>query len=241
MNLATYGFSLDIHKTGSQVMLQAKKNDTGRMLLVTLMENGKPYDITSDCYAVFRARKSDNTVLYNDCSITTCNEISYTITQQTLSATGMLDCEITLYGDDGKQITSPNFSIIVDDTVQSDDEVESTNEYTALTKAMSDYADAKENLGSITGGGTARIADVELLASKWQGSTHPYSQVVSIPGVTEFSQVDLTPSVEQLAIFYNKDLAFVTENEDGVVTVYAIGQKPAKDYTIQCTITEVII
>ena len=240
MNLATYSFSLDVHKRGSQLMLEAKKNDTGRKLLVTLMENGKPYNITSDCYAVFRARKTDGTVLYNDCSIED-NEISYTITQQTLAVPGILDCEITLYGSDGKQVTSPNFSIIVDDTVQSDDEVESTNEYTALTKAMSDYADAKENLGSITGGGTARIADVELLASKWQGSTYPYSQVVSIPGVTEFSQVDLTPSVEQLAIFYNKDLAFVTENEDGVVTVYAIGQKPAKDYTIQCTITEVII
>ena len=51
--------------------------------------------------------------------------------------------------------------------------------------------------------------------------------------------MDLTPSVEQLAVFYDKDLTFVTENEDGVVTVYAIGQKPTNDYTIQVTITEV--
>lgn len=150
MNLATYSFSLDVHKRGSQLMLEAKKNDTGRKLLVTLMENGKPYNITSDCYAVFRARKTDGTVLYNDCVIED-NEISYTITQQTLAVPGILDCEITLYGSDGKQITSPNFGIIVDETVQSDNEIESTNEFTALTKAMSDYADAKENLG--TGGG----------------------------------------------------------------------------------------
>lgn len=150
MNLATYSFSLDVHKRGSQLMLEAKKNDTGRKLLVTLMENGKPYNITSDCYAVFRARKTDGTVLYNDCFIED-NEISYTITQQTLAVPGILDCEITLYGSDGKQITSPNFGIIVDETVQSDNEIESTNEFTALTKAMSDYADAKENLG--TGGG----------------------------------------------------------------------------------------
>lgn len=86
----------------------------------------------------------------------------------------------------------------------------------------------------------SRISYIDLLASKWQGEQSPYSQVVAVEGATENSQVDLTPSVEQLSIFHNKDLAFVTENEDGVVTVYAIGQKPTNDYTIQVTITEVV-
>lgn len=85
----------------------------------------------------------------------------------------------------------------------------------------------------------ARIGYVDLLADRWVGEHSPYSQVVTIEGVTENSQVDLTPSVEQLSIFHHKDLAFVTENEDGVVTVYAIGQVPENDYTIQVTITEV--
>lgn len=85
----------------------------------------------------------------------------------------------------------------------------------------------------------ATIGVVELLADKWEGGDNLYSQVVSIDGVTENSQVDLTPSVEQLTVFYEKDLTFVTENEGGVVTVYAIGQKPTNDYMIQVTITEV--
>ena len=85
----------------------------------------------------------------------------------------------------------------------------------------------------------AKIGTVTLLASAWNGENSPYSQVVNIDAVTANSQVDLTPDVQQLAIFHNKDLAFVTENYDGVVTVYAIGQKPANDYTIQVTITEV--
>ena len=93
-------------------------------------------------------------------------------------------------------------------------------------------------LGSF-GKPTARIANVDLLAANWVGEANPYSQVVQIDGVTENSQVDLTPSIEQLVVFYEKDLGFVTENDDGVVTVYAIGQKPENDYTIQVTITEV--
>lgn len=100
-----------------------------------------------------------------------------------------------------------------------------------------------ELFASLTGSAAspATIGSVYLPASGWAGSASPYSQVVNIPGVTENSQVDLTPSVEQLAIFHEKDLAFVTENEDGVVTVYAIGQKPENDYTMQVTITEVIV
>lgn len=85
----------------------------------------------------------------------------------------------------------------------------------------------------------AKLGDVTILANGWVGDASPYSQVVEIAGVTENSQVDLTPSVEQLAIFHDKDLAFVTENDGGVVTVYAVGQKPQNDYTIQVTITEV--
>lgn len=92
----------------------------------------------------------------------------------------------------------------------------------------------------IGGGSVARISYVDLPASGWQGVESPYYQVVDIDGTTENSQVDLTPDAQQLAVFHNKDLAFVAENDDGVVTVYAIGQKPANDYRIQVTITEVV-
>lgn len=103
----------------------------------------------------------------------------------------------------------------------------------------------KELVGSVAlgkSGGYAnplRLGEVTIYADKWIGSASPYSQIVSIAGVTPYSQVDLTPSVEQLTVFHNKDLAFVTENENGVVTVYAIGDKPQNDYTIQATIKEV--
>lgn len=102
-----------------------------------------------------------------------------------------------------------------------------------------EFAEMLARGGSGSGGQAARIGDVTLYANNWSGTGPLYSQVVTIAGVTENSQVDLTPSVQQLAVFYEKDLTFVTENDGGVVTVYAIGQKPENDYTIQVTITEV--
>ena len=89
--------------------------------------------------------------------------------------------------------------------------------------------------------GRVTLGEVNLLATGWVGTESPYSQVVTISGVTDRTQVDLKPTIEQLAVFHNKDLAFVTENDDGVVTVYALGDKPSNDYTIQVTLTEVSV
>lgn len=88
---------------------------------------------------------------------------------------------------------------------------------------------------------TTRVVSVDLHSSAWVGDASPYSQVVSIDGVTPYSLVDLQPSVEQLEVFHSKDLAFTTENDDGVVTVFAIGDRPQNDYTLQATVTEVRI
>lgn len=101
--------------------------------------------------------------------------------------------------------------------------------------------DAKKYFDSLGGGGAStRLGSITLLSSKWTTvSDGLHSQIVSISGVTSLSKVDLLPSVEQLAIFHNKDVGFVTENEDGVVTVFAIGDKPLLDYTMDVQITEV--
>ena len=105
-------------------------------------------------------------------------------------------------------------------------------------------AQIQDVLSRIQGGAAGRISHIDLPASAWvqsATSTDLYSQVVAIDGVTEYSKVDLNPSVQQLAIFHEKDISFVAENEDGVVTVYCIGQKPTASYQMQITVSEVLI
>ncbi len=97
----------------------------------------------------------------------------------------------------------------------------------------------EEGIANASKAAVVKLSSVTLQASAWEGADSLYSQVVSISGVTAYSKVDLLPSVEQLAIFFNKNVSFVTENEDSVVTVYAIGDKPTQDYTMQVQITEV--
>lgn len=92
-----------------------------------------------------------------------------------------------------------------------------------------------------SGGTAAKLVNIELPANAWKGGESPYSQEVIVDGVSKSSKVDLQPSVEQLEIFHDKDIAFTTENDGGKVTVYAIGDKPTNDYTIQATIMEVVL
>jgi hypothetical protein len=113
-----------------------------------------------------------------------------------------------------------------------------TEEYIKILEQLTSHAQRLETLENDVDT-AAKISYIELLADAWEGAETPYSQVVNIEGITANSRVDLALSVEQLAVFWNKNLGFVTENENGVVTVYAIGQKPTNDYTVQVAVTEV--
>lgn len=96
-----------------------------------------------------------------------------------------------------------------------------------------------KNVNDIVNKSLTRTITINLQASKWLGENRRYYQVISIPNITPYSKVDLQPTAEQLTIFYEKDITFVTENENGIVTVICIGQKPTNDYIMQATITEV--
>ena len=141
MHSSIFRISLDVHEINSQVTLHVKKGDSARQILIALTEAGRPYRIAKDCMAVFTAKKPDETILYNGCEIQG-NNILYSMTPQTCTAVGMMKCEIRLYGAGGALITSPCFSIIVDETVYSDGAVvDSSSEFTALTELMTQALD----------------------------------------------------------------------------------------------------
>ena len=84
-----------------------------------------------------------------------------------------------------------------------------------------------------------RLATVTLPANGWTGSKNPYSQVATVNGITVNSKVDLQPTALQIVSLQNEDIALMAENNAGVVTFYALGGKPAVDYTMQVLLTEV--
>lgn len=95
---------------------------------------------------------------------------------------------------------------------------------------------------NILGGANNWIAEDVTDASGNKVGTR-YGQVVNVnnAAITPQSKVDLQVTSEQMVIFYEKDIAFVTENDGGVITVYSVGSIPENDYKVQVIVTEVVI
>lgn len=88
---------------------------------------------------------------------------------------------------------------------------------------------------------TATISSVTLLAGDWNESGNTYTQTVIISGITVNSMINLQPTPEQLLELQNDEITLMIANNNGVVTAYAMNNKPTNDYTMQVLITEVAI
>lgn len=135
MTYATYKIPLDLHKTGSQISLRMKVGDTARRVYFRLAENGATYHIAEGTTARFRALKPDTTKLFYDCELRD-NEFVFEGTEQLTAAAGLLECELNLYGSDGKLISSPTFAIVVEENVYDDSEIESEDDFASLVAAL---------------------------------------------------------------------------------------------------------
>lgn len=89
-------------------------------------------------------------------------------------------------------------------------------------------------------GSSVKIVNISIPAASWKGGESPFSQVVEVEHISANSKVDLNPSMEQLCTFRNRGIALMAENDGGVVTIHAFGDKPAENLVIQATLTEVI-
>jgi hypothetical protein len=149
------------------------------------------------------------------------------------------------YSSDGilldKQYVSDNGFATKDDIVLKRDERLITNDKTVIG-AINEVASRFIVSVTIKGGADNWIAE-PVADSNGVEIGYRYGQKVTVANanITPHSKVDLQLSSVQAVIFQNKSLAFVTENDDGEVTVYCVGAIPENDYTIQVTVTEVII
>lgn len=161
-------------------------------------------------------------------------ELSYDMPAYLLQTNGTLEVQLVFQNEGGLVWKSYVKKYNVRYSVNAVDDIPQKEDFIVVAQNL---LDAIIKAGA--GGLGSYMTYVDLFADKWVGENSPYSQEVYVDGATENSKVDLSPTVEQLSFFHDKDVAFVTENEGGVVTVYCIGQKPVADYTIQATITEV--
>ena len=130
MNSSNYRFTLDVHCAQSQVSVPALLGDTGRVLHISLTDGGVPYIITDGCLAELSIKRPTGTYIKQFCIIEDNTTIKYDFStnEYTAAVEGIHDCEITLYGADGTQLTSPRFSMVVSSRAVNSDDINISDE-----------------------------------------------------------------------------------------------------------------
>ena len=121
MNYSKYKFTLNVQREASQRSIPVKLNDTARSLYISLCDGPLPYYIPDGCRAVFFAKKPDGSELINDCIIENNTSARYDFTPNTSNVSGIVKCELRIYGADGMLLTGPKFVMVVDSRVINDD------------------------------------------------------------------------------------------------------------------------
>ena len=106
-------------------------------ILVTITNNGRPYDIDDVAVPRVKCKKADGTHILNDCVLFEDGTINIDITEQMTACEGHHDCELLIFNGDTEQVLhTMNFTIIVKESVCSDEEITSSNEFLSLENAL---------------------------------------------------------------------------------------------------------
>lgn len=86
---------------------------------------------------------------------------------------------------------------------------------------------------------TPKIKSITIPYASWTGSG-PYTQTVSISGVTSNSKIDLQADYQTMSTVVEGGFSVTMKNSNGTVTAYAVGAKPTVNLTLQAVVTETI-
>lgn len=84
------------------------------------------------------------------------------------------------------------------------------------------------------------VKQISLPAASWMGAESPYTQTVTISGITANSKVDIQMDATSLGVLIDSGTSAIwMENNNGTITAKVLGEKPSADMTVQVTTTEV--
>ncbi|EOU1603670.1 BppU family phage baseplate upper protein [Clostridium perfringens] len=123
-----------------------KQRDSARWLLFQILDNGVKFNLENKTVRIY-AKKPDDKEVFNVATIVDANEgmVELQLTSQMLSVPGIINAELVIY--EGEQILSTmNFKMTVEESFRNENSIESSNEYSALTKTLYEVEKIKENI-----------------------------------------------------------------------------------------------
>ena len=236
MERTEHRFSLDVQKTVATTTIALKKGETAHRLLITLSEEGMPYHIGEDCTAVFSAVKPDGKTLFQECTIVD-NVIIYDIEEQTTAAVGAVNCEIQLYGGNALLLISATFRLVVWQGVDNRDDVESSEEFSALVRMITQAVNATNAANDAAGDIREALENGEFQGKDYVLTEADKEEIARmaaelVPGGGGVDEEQLTQAVEAALAQAKESGEF--DGEDGYTPV------KGKDYFTEADKSEMV-
>jgi parallel beta-helix repeat protein len=154
------------------ITINAKQNDVGRYIQITLLNNSVALDLTGHTVKIF-GLKSDGTLIFNNVTIVDATKgiVKAELTNQTLAVAGLLNCELVIYGTDNTKISSMSFGINVIVSVNNENAIESTNEFGSLQNALGQVQNIDNRFATVNEQMTSIAINVKSFGAKGDGIT----------------------------------------------------------------------
>ena len=136
--------TLDLYKTNPTY--NAKQNDAGsRYILATIAANGVAQSVPETATVSLKVEKADGTRTLTAGTVSE-GKILVELTNQTLAVAGTATCELQIIESEPTSLLKTlRFFLNIETEVYSDTVAESTDEFTALTEALAEVNDFKNN------------------------------------------------------------------------------------------------
>ena len=133
---------LDLNKDRLYEKIKAKQGDTkSRFLLFQLFDGASPFSLVNRSVRAYMI-KPDGQEVFNDLVINDRNEgyCTLELTNQVLAKVGIVKIELMIIEGD-KKLTSSVFELEVDKSINSEDSIVSTNEFSALLNGLASLSE----------------------------------------------------------------------------------------------------
>ena len=129
--------NLEVGRIGNPIKVPVVQSDSGRKLCCRITDMVLKDTYKARIYAVKPAKKE----IYNDCTIDG-NAVVVELDDQILAEVGHVGCQIKITNEEGKKVSSFEFTLDVKKDLMSESAIESSNEFTALDNALKDAKNA---------------------------------------------------------------------------------------------------
>ena len=144
--------SVDLLKKSPQKAVLAKQNDANsRFLDITVLKDGAVFNVPPDTTVTLNVLKPDGTHTMTSATVNANGTVTAELTSQTLAAEGRAECELTLISaNPTRELTTMTFYVDVQPALRDDDDIASSDEYSALTTLLAEVQEMKDDLDDYT-------------------------------------------------------------------------------------------